>query len=69
VLRFAPQVYGVQFHPEFDAEIMRCYLRERRVVIQSEGLDPDALLAGTRETPEGAGVIRRFLARLRDPKR
>jgi GMP synthase (glutamine-hydrolysing) len=65
VIRFARSVYGVQFHPEFDGEIMRCYLRERRGVIEREGLDPDALEAGASDTPDGVAVLRRFLDRVR----
>jgi GMP synthase (glutamine-hydrolysing) len=61
VLRFRRRAFGVQFHPEFDAEIVRCYLRERREPILSEGLDPDALEAQARDTPGGAAVLARFL--------
>jgi GMP synthase (glutamine-hydrolysing) len=65
VVRFGSSLYGVQFHPEFDREIVSCYLRERRAVIEQEGLDADALAAGARDTPEGAAVVRRFLQRVR----
>jgi GMP synthase (glutamine-hydrolysing) len=65
VVRFGRSLYGVQFHPEFDGETMRCYLRERRGVIEREGLDADALEAEARDTPEGAAVLRRFFDRLR----
>jgi len=61
VLRFGERVWGVQFHPEFDAEIVRCYLRERRAPILAEGLDPDALAAAARDTPDAAAVLGRFL--------
>jgi GMP synthase (glutamine-hydrolysing) len=63
-LRFGEQAWGVQFHPEFDAEIVRCYVRERRQLIQAEGLEPAALEAGATDTPEGAAVLQRFLSRL-----
>lgn len=62
-LRFSERAYGVQFHPEFDAEIVRCYVRERRGAIEREGLDPSAIEAAARDTPAGRDVLRRFLRR------
>lgn len=52
--------WGVQFHPEFDAEIMRGYLTARREAITQEGLDADAKLAATRESDHGTSILRRF---------
>jgi len=60
-LRFGDRAWGVQFHPEIDAEVMRQYVSGRRELIESEGLDADAIHAAIRETPPGAGVLRRFL--------
>ncbi len=59
-VRFAPQAWGVQFHPEFTPDLIRHYLEERRVRLLEEGLDPDALAAGVEETPESAELLRRF---------
>jgi GMP synthase (glutamine-hydrolysing) len=50
----------VQFHPEFDAEAIRAYLAARRERVSAEGLDVDALLAGIRDTPAAARLLRRF---------
>jgi GMP synthase (glutamine-hydrolysing) len=55
-----PRAWGVQFHPEFDADVMRGYLDERREVLAREGLDPEALVAAVRECPEGPALLRRF---------
>jgi GMP synthase (glutamine-hydrolysing) len=52
--------WGVQFHPEFTAEVIRAYLRARRAVVQAEGLDPDALLAAVRESDAGVRLLARF---------
>lgn len=60
-LRFAERAFGVQFHPEFDAEIVRCYLGERSELVRSEGQDPEALAAAARDTPAAEAVIGRFL--------
>jgi GMP synthase (glutamine-hydrolysing) len=55
----------VQFHPEFDADITRGYLRERRTAIGSEGLDVDGLIAGVGPAPQATAVLRRFARQLR----
>ena len=41
------RAWGVQFHPEFDAETVRAYLLARTEKVRAEGLDPDALLAAS----------------------
>jgi GMP synthase (glutamine-hydrolysing) len=60
---WGPRAWGLQFHPEFDAEIMRGYLVGRRERVLAEGLDADALLAGVREAPAGPHILRRFAQR------
>jgi GMP synthase (glutamine-hydrolysing) len=50
----------VQFHPEFDLEIMQGYVEARREVLVSEGLDPDAMIAETAETFAITRVLARF---------
>lgn len=57
--------WSVQFHPEFDADIVRGYLSERRGEIAAEGLDVDALTAGVTDTPEAASLLGRFGALVR----
>ena len=52
--------WGVQFHPEFSADVMREYLAARRAVLASEGRDVDALVRATRDTPAGSALLRRF---------
>ena len=58
--RIGPSTWGVQFHPEFDADVMRGYLEARREVLAEESLDADALIAATRETPAGDALLARF---------
>ena len=57
-----PRAWGVQFHPEFDADVIRGYLEARREVLRAEGRDPEALLAGVRESDHGPRLLRRFAA-------
>ncbi len=52
--------WGVQFHPEFDADVMRGYIQGRADALRAEGLDPDRLLAEVRECDAASTVLRRF---------
>lgn len=61
-IAYGPRQWGVQFHPEFDVEIMRGYVEVRREVLLAESLDPEALIAAARETPELTAVLPRFAA-------
>jgi GMP synthase (glutamine-hydrolysing) len=58
VVRFGPRAWGVQFHPEFDGEVMRGYIEARRPALTAEGVDPDALAA--HDAPDAAEVLRAF---------
>ena len=59
-VRFAPNAWGVQFHPEFGVREMRGYLRARSEAIDYEGLDTQALLRAVRTSPHARNVLRRF---------
>jgi len=66
-IRFAPRVWGVQFHPEFGVREMRGYLRARSEAIDYEGLDVKALLRGVRGSPQARASLRRFATIVRQP--
>ncbi len=57
---FGTAAWGVQFHPEFDAHVMRRYIEERRELLAAEGIDVDDRLAQVEECPDAAAVLRRF---------
>ena len=59
-LRFGPRAWGVQFHPEFDADVMRAYVEARAEVLLAEGFDPDRIARETRDSPDGLALLRRF---------
>lgn len=59
-LRFGPRSWGVQFHPEFDAAIMRCYVAARADLLEAEGFDSQSILAGVAEAPAGPALLARF---------
>lgn len=59
-MRFSSTAWGVQYHPEFSAEVMREYIRRRAKVLGEEGLDPEVLLAQVKETPVAASILPAF---------
>jgi len=58
--RIGEKAWGVQFHPEMDADIARAYIQAESADLIAEGQNPGEILAGVRETPIAAGVLRRF---------
>jgi GMP synthase (glutamine-hydrolysing) len=59
-VRFRERVWGVQFHPEFDAGVMRAYLDARAEPLTAEGFDLARMHQAVQETPEARTVLRRF---------
>jgi GMP synthase (glutamine-hydrolysing) len=53
--------WGVQFHPEFDAEIVVAYINSERQLLREEGQDPDRLVKATADTLYGPQLLRRFV--------
>lgn len=62
-LRFTEACYGVQYHPEVDASVMRDYLETRREALSAEGFEVDAMLASVGEAVEGRQTLRNFVRR------
>jgi GMP synthase (glutamine-hydrolysing) len=50
----------VQFHPEFDADVIRGYIAARADRLRAEGLDPEALARDAADTESGATILSRF---------
>jgi GMP synthase (glutamine-hydrolysing) len=59
-------VWGVQFHPEFDAEITCAYVDQLREDLTRQGQDPDRIMADCRDTPYGPLILRRFAGIVRN---
>ena len=59
-LYFGNASWGLQFHPEFEVDIMECYIRSRDAVLAGEGIYTQPLLDALRPTPCGQAVLRRF---------
>ncbi len=57
---YGDRAWGIQFHPEFDAEITSAYIDEYAEKLKDAGLDPAFLMKSVRDTPYGRDVLRRF---------
>lgn len=62
-IRFTDACYGVQFHPEIDAEVMRGYILSRREILAGEGFDVDAMLDRVTDARDGGEPLRSFVRR------
>lgn len=58
--RLEEGIWGVQFHPEFSARVVREYITQRADVIAAEGLPVAELLTAIEETQGAAALLRRF---------
>lgn len=60
LLRYGPHALSVQFHPEFNAEVMRAYIRHKHADMRREGMDPQQILSAVAATPSARRLLRRF---------
>jgi GMP synthase (glutamine-hydrolysing) len=58
--RLGERIWGIQFHPEFDAEIVAEYIHNCRQLLLEEGIDPDVSLNSVVDTDYGARILTRF---------
>jgi len=59
-VRFCPNVWGVQFHPEFDADITSTYIREFYTTPEESAGNFAALLDNCKDTRTGSFILKRF---------
>jgi GMP synthase (glutamine-hydrolysing) len=59
--RIDNNVWGVQFHPEFNKGIMKGYIMEQREIIESEGYNTESLLSSVKEHKFGIKLLCRFV--------
>jgi len=62
IVRFGERAWGVQFHPEIDAEIIAHYVAARRSAMLEEGLAVADIEARLGDTPAAQAILRRFAA-------
>ena len=65
LLRYSPNAISTQFHPEFNAEVMRLYIRRKRADLHREGADPEQIFRAVGATPMARRLLRQF-ARLHE---
>jgi len=58
--RYGPCVWGVQFHPEYDADIATAYLHEFNGKIEKSNEDIATLFGNCKDTITGGLILRRF---------
>lgn len=58
--RYGRNVWGVQFHPEFDKKIMSHAYDVYEKVMEEAGFDVDELRASTVDNPHGKQLLQRF---------
>jgi GMP synthase (glutamine-hydrolysing) len=58
--RIGPSAWGVQFHPEFTADIMRAYLNVQAPDLEKEGFKPDTLIRQVEDSPHATSLLQRF---------
>lgn len=60
LLRYGPHAASVQFHPEFNADVMRAYILRKREAMRREGSDPQQVYRQVAATPVARGIMRNF---------
>ncbi len=60
-LRFRDNVWGVQFHPEFTADLLKQYMEHKREHIANQGYDVDQLLYSVQNHAYGKTLLKRFV--------
>ena len=60
-IRFAENVWGVQFHPEFSTSVMSEYIHFRAEALRKEGLNPKHMLENITDTEDAKSVLRKFV--------
>lgn len=60
LLRYGPHALSTQFHPEFNADVMRAYIRRKHADMRREGADPQQAFSAVAATPFARRLLRRF---------
>lgn len=63
LLRYGPSAISAQFHPEFNAEVMRAYIKRKHADMRKEGTDPLQIFNAVAATPVARRLLRQFSRR------
>lgn len=55
------RLWGVQFHPEFDADIVVHYINHYPEILLREGADPDACMKQVADSADGSLILKKVL--------
>ncbi len=66
--RIGECAWGLQFHPEFDEQIMTMYARNMKKSITDANRDLEDILSGIKPTPDASKILKRFVELVRDKK-
>lgn len=61
IVRYGQNIWGVQFHPEFDTQIMKAYIEEQKKDLLELGFRPEKLLENVTETTYAHSIIDQFV--------
>jgi GMP synthase (glutamine-hydrolysing) len=59
--RLGSCAWGVQFHPEYNIDIMNGYIIQQSDELKTYGRNIDYIMAAVKETPEAADLMKRFV--------
>ncbi len=59
--RFGKHTWGVQFHPEYNGEIMEIYIKEQAEELMEAGISIKNLLNSVSETPASNNILKNFI--------
>ena len=60
LVRYSAHAVSTQFHPEFNADVMRAYIHRKREVMRREGSDPQLVYRQVAATPLARQIMRGF---------
>ena len=60
--RLGSCAWGVQFHPEYNIDIMKGYIIHQANELKSSGRDIDKIMATVKKTPEAAQLMKKFMS-------
>jgi len=60
LVRYSAHAVSTQFHPEFNADVMRAYIHRKREVMRREGSDPHQVYRQVAATPLARQIMRGF---------
>jgi GMP synthase (glutamine-hydrolysing) len=63
LLRYGPSAVSAQFHPEFNADVMRAYIKRKHADMRREGADPQQIFSAVAATPFARQLLRQFSRR------